>query len=71
MFNPAVIGKALKARDLWKAIPDPIRIHEHVQEQEDGTAIYVFQAKFTSKEAAEMLMKLSALSADLEKVMKS
>lgn len=69
VFNPAIIGKALKVKDLAKQVSVPIAIYEAVEDRENGAGVYIFQAKFIRKVDAERFAELARLSADLEKFM--
>ncbi|MEM3160167.1 MAG: hypothetical protein QXJ74_05235 [Nitrososphaera sp.] len=61
-----LLGKALKLQTLWKRIAAPIKVYEEVKQDADGTAIYIFQARFPTIEDAKMFKELQQLSADLE-----
>jgi hypothetical protein len=58
--------KAHKAQSLWKQIAPVIRYHEEIVTQEDGTAVYILQARFPSEKDAELFKQLQQLSAEVE-----
>ncbi|GEM_PF-4093703 len=66
MFNPAIMGKALKVKKLMQDAPIPAKHYEGISDNPDGTAVYEFQALFSSKAEAERFMELCQLSAALE-----
>lgn len=63
-----LLAKGLKLKGLWNRIESPLKIYEEVvlHPDNDGTAVYTFQARFPTLEDAKAFMELQQLSADLE-----
>lgn len=66
MNKVALLAKALKLKGVWEQAREPLKIYEEIQRQEDGTAIYIFQARFETEKDALLFKQLQQLSAELE-----
>jgi len=61
-----LLGKALKLKRIWEQVKEPVKIYEEIRPQPDGTAIYIFQARFPTEQDAQLFKQLQQLSSELE-----
>ncbi len=66
MNKVALLAKAVKAKNLWNQVNPPVKIYESIEPATDGTAVYIFQARFKTEKDAQLFMQLQQLSAELE-----
>lgn len=70
-MNPATIGKALKVSDYLKHHSiTPTKTFEEIQQQSDGSAIYIFEAQFATLKQAEMFKALAEVSKEFQDAIK-
>ena len=67
----AIAAKAKKLESAWAAAVAPDSIFETIEPKQDGSALYVFEAKFKNAADAAKFKALCQLSAELEAMMQN